>query len=155
MSATIFGHKAQLVEPLLQTADEADSSSGRESAGPGVNTAAGDYSTQQPVDLQESHSSSLDSSRRTLNQAQSGGQSRELDLEAGVELSPPPESGGSRSMSYYAYEDRQDSLEKEGEEEDDTDSRDELVLGEKFASQLITNHSAGAYRTLPKPYNPG
>lgn len=147
MSATIFEHKAQLVQPLLQTSGGA--------AGQGIvpATTTEDHASQQPtgLGLLQSSSSSLDSSRRTLNQAQSGaGVSRELDLEVGVELSPPPESiPGRRSMSYE--DDGQDSLEKEEGEEGEEDN--DLLLGDNFAAKLI-NHS-GVYRILPKPYNPG
>lgn len=152
MSASIFDHKAQLEEPLLLSAGHTDSGAGRRGPGREINTAADDYATRLPAGLPESSSSSLDSSRRTLNQARSAaGESRELELEVRVELSPPPAGPGGRNMAYHAYEDKQGSME-EGEE--DTDSRDDLMLGDNFSSKLITNHS-GVYRTLPKPFNPG
>ena len=138
MSAYMFERGPQLLDPLVQPGTRAN---GAAVAAEGVG--------EEPASLQES-SSSLDSSRRTLNQAQ-GVTSGSHEFEAAVELS------GGENMSYHLYQDRTGSLDKVEEEEEGeelNESHNELLIGDSFGSKLIVNHS-GAYRTLPKPYNPG
>ena len=141
MSASIFSHKAQLKEPLLQPA-----------------SASGAAISAQ----EESSSPSLDNSRRSLNRGGSVAAettSRGHEFEVGVELSSPDSAGAGvgGSLEYYPYRDKDGSVERD--EDDDgassTDSQKELLLSDRFASRMIINHSDDVYRTLPKPFNPG
>lgn len=152
MSASMFQRGPQLSEPLVQPGSRAKGSAVWQGVADRLSTSEGVVG-EAPAGLQES-SSSLDSSRRTLNQAQ-GVTGESHEFEAAVELS-----AAEGKMSYHAYEDRVGSLDKEEEAEEEEEdgeelngSRNELLVGDSFDTKLIVNHS-GAYRTLPKPYNP-
>lgn len=147
-SASIFEHGAQLTEQLLQPESRAGDLQKTVNRG---SEGARDF-TRQPAGVQEPESSL--SSRRTLNQVQSG-TSEDHQFEAAVKLELS--GGGKASMAYHAYEDKLGSMDKEEEEEEGeevTDSQDELLLAGNFASEMIVNNS-GFFRTLPKQYNPG
>ena len=140
MAVVIFDQEDALDEPLLQGQDkfEAEARS--------LEQQQGSYLQPSVVlhegSLEAASSSSLDSSRKTLNQATME-ENREREFGGGmiVELSKA-DSRMSRNLSM----DGEESMDKEQDEDED-----ELLRG---PHNMIINHSE-AYRTLPRPYNPG
>jgi hypothetical protein len=151
MSGAIFDRGAQLKESLLPPPV-------KQAANPRVADLTGSGSA---AGLQESSSSSLDSSRRTLNQIPSAsGEGDYHEFEAAMELA----SEASSRVAIYSFEDKQGSMDDKEEEEleeeeggEATGSHEDLLLGVTFASDMIVNHSGARYNTatLPRPYNPG
>lgn len=132
MSAIIFDQKDQLRAPLLQPEEASRAGEGPHSGLEG---------------LEQSTSSSLDSSRRSMNHFE---ESREKLFGEGliVELSKPVSRKGSKSpLSMDSDETSHDE-----DDDDDDDKENDDWNGEIQAERKLTvNHSFG----LPRPYNPG
>ncbi len=142
MAVVIFDKKEELTESLLQDRDRLEARQQQQLPG----SPSGGYLEPSVVlqggSLEPEASSSLDSSRRTLNQ---GTMEEDREREFGgagliVELSKTEQSRRSMSSS------DEDSIDKEQEDY-------KLLAGAGIRNMFI-NHSE-ADRTLPRPYNPG
>ena len=119
---------------------------------------------EQPTGLESSSTSSLNSSRKTLNAGSGGGElhNRERMFSEGgvvVELSNHNPSGRKmeKSQSHYSYRDSVDGSDEDDDEEDSDNDDDQFLRSRVSQQQLIVNDDALSYgnSTLPRLFNPG